>query len=349
MPVELLPFPPSYCLVGAYRLLHDPTLNRPIWARSQKTLKRFLFAFIPFILISYPLTRLYVTLILSRSPFAPSAIHDAAFLGVSPAFFTTFTLVLGQVNALLEWALRRKLTKSRKEVYEATVRSRAKDSEFWQPYVEEWAKPPVERAKRNSQKQAFYLRLASPLVRMFVLRVLLTPLSFVPGLLLIVLSALRCLTLGRSMHEPVRRSRRFETEAPKPDAPRILNHQYFAQKKMSLFQIELWMVEHQNEYRMFGFVASLLERLPLIGIVLTISNRIGAAMWSHDLEKRQHAFACGELHPTKVYESKLAQIPASDLPDDFAGGFPGKKKDEVQVVPPPLPKRPGGLESKKEL
>ncbi|SCZ93613.1 BZ3500_MvSof-1268-A1-R1_Chr6-3g08772 [Microbotryum saponariae] len=323
MPVELLPFPPSYCLVGAYRLIHDPTLNRPIWARSQKTLKRFLFAFVPFILISYPLTRLYVTLILSRSPFAPAAIHDAAFLGVSPAFFTTVTLVLGQINALLEWSLRRELTKSRKEVYEATVRSRAKDSEFWQPYVEEWARPPVERAQRNSQKQAFYLRLASPLMRMFVLRVLLTPLSFIPGLAIVVLSALRCLTLGRSMHEP-----------------------YFAEKKMTPFQIELWMVERQNEYRMFGFVASLLERLPLIGIVLTISNRIGAAMWSHDLEKRQHAFATGELKPTKVYESKLAQIPVSDLPDDFAGGFPGKRKDEVKLVPPPLPKRSGGAKGK---
>lgn len=31
----------------------------------------------------------------------------------------------------------------------------------------------------------------------------------------------------------------------------------------------------------FGFVASLLEGLPIIGLVFTISNRIGAAMWAH--------------------------------------------------------------------
>jgi hypothetical protein len=58
----------------------------------------------------------------------------------------------------------------------------------------------------------------------------------------------------------------------------------------------------------FGFVAALLEGLPIIGLVFTVSNRIGAAMWAHgmfvhllfalicpmsssDLEKRQHYVA----------------------------------------------------------
>ena len=60
----------------------------------------------------------------------------------------------------------------------------------------------------------------------------------------------------------------------------------------------------------FGFAAALLEGLPLIGLVFTLSNRIGAAMWAHgmltlysfsitprniqyylDLEKRQHFIA----------------------------------------------------------
>jgi len=31
--------------------------------------------------------------------------------------------------------------------------------------------------------------------------------------------------------------------------------------------------------RVFGFAASLLERMPIIGLFLSISNRIGAAMW----------------------------------------------------------------------
>ena len=31
----------------------------------------------------------------------------------------------------------------------------------------------------------------------------------------------------------------------------------------------------------FGFTAALLEGLPLVGLIFTISNRIGAAMWAH--------------------------------------------------------------------
>lgn len=112
--------------VGAYRLLTDPTLHLPIWQRSKKTLKRCAIAFIPYCLIAYPLTRLYVTLILARSPFSPSNVEDAAWLGVSVVKYTTLVLVLGQVSMALEWALSRELKKAKKEVYEMTVRSRGK-------------------------------------------------------------------------------------------------------------------------------------------------------------------------------------------------------------------------------
>ena len=76
--------------------------------------------------MSYPLTRLYVTLILSRSPFSPSNVEDAAWLGVSVVRYTTAVLVLGQVSYILEWLLGRQIAKSRKEVYDQTVASRAK-------------------------------------------------------------------------------------------------------------------------------------------------------------------------------------------------------------------------------
>lgn len=126
----------------------------------------------------------------------------------------------------------------------------------------------------------------------------------------------------------------------------------------------------------FGFAAALLERIPLVGLVFSISNRIGAAMWAHDvrqvslilaisltslassqLEKRQHAFRAGELKPTKVYQSKTAVIAAqqraSDIPDEVLhgpGGFPstkgpvkiagdGSEVGRVKPAPPPLPPR----------
>ncbi|GAA5931605.1 hypothetical protein JCM1841_004725 [Sporobolomyces salmonicolor] len=333
MPVELLPFPPSYCIVGAYRLATDPNLYRPIWKRSSRSLKRALVLAIPYAILAFPLTRLYVTFILSRSPLSPRNIHDAALLGVSPVKYTTWALVLGQVSMLVEWLLGRELKKSREEVYEQTVRSRGKASDFWQPYVEEWAVPPIDRAKRSSERQSFYVRLASPLVRIVLLRVLLTPLSFIPGLSLCVISALRSLTLARYLHKP-----------------------YFAAKKMTPFQTDLWIVERQAEYRLFGFVASLLERIPLFGLIFSISNRIGSAMWAFDLEKQQHRYSSGELKPAKVYESKTAALAemqeAADLPDEVLhgiGGFPAHKgpvrieKDGSEVGlpqgPPALPPR----------
>lgn len=285
MPVELLAFPPAYVVgasspsprrhlpevapplslctadrrhcthtVGAYRLLTDSSLYLPIWRRSGKALQRALLLALPLALVSLPLTRIYVQFILARSPFSPSDIHNANFLGVSPVQYTTWMLVLGQASMFLEWMLKRELRKSRDEVYEATVRSRGKGApvslsplphleatrradllprslaaaDFWQPYTEEWREPPIERAKRAGEKQSFYMRLSSPLMRIVLLRgassllfsssslahwlnssscplaVLLTPLSFIPGLSLAVMSAIRSLTLGRSLHRTVR-------------------------------------------------------------------------------------------------------------------------------------------------
>lgn len=42
--------------------------------------------------------------------------------------------------------------------------------DWWQPYTEEWLVPPVERAVRTAEKQSFYSRLSSPLVRMLLLK-----------------------------------------------------------------------------------------------------------------------------------------------------------------------------------
>ena len=33
--------------------------------------------------------------------------------------------------------------------------------------------------------------------------------------------------------------------------------------------------------KVFGFTAALLEGLPVIGLLFTVSNRVGAAMWAH--------------------------------------------------------------------
>ena len=75
--------------------------------------------------------------------------------------------------------------------------------------------------------------------------------------------------------------------------------QYFKAKKMTPHQIAIFTEERKWDYRcagyfllpltmhsslpltVFGFAAALLEGLPIIGLIFTISNRIGAAMWAH--------------------------------------------------------------------
>jgi hypothetical protein len=65
---------------------------------------------------------------------------------------------------------------------------------------------------------------------------------------------------------------------------------------MTAHQVAVFMEERKWHYRIFGFAAALLEGLPIIGLIFTVSNRIGAAMWAHDLEKRQHFIAAQNLH-----------------------------------------------------
>jgi hypothetical protein len=64
----------------------------------------------------------------------------------------------------------------------------------------------------------------------------------------------------------------------------------------------------------FGFAASLLESIPILGLGFSVSNRIGAAMWAFDLEKRQHRFANGELRPLKPEETGVAGTGKVDIP-----------------------------------
>ena len=79
---------------------------------------------------------------------------------------------------------------------------------------------------------------------------------------------------------------------------------------MWVLEILLIIIFFKTYNIVFGFAAALLETLPFVGLVFSISNQVGAAMWAHgrlifhisiklticaniklDLEKRQHWFA----------------------------------------------------------
>ena len=48
-------------------------------------------------------------------------------------------------------------------------------------------------------------------------------------------------------------------------------------------EIAVFMEERKWDYRAFGFSAALVESIPLAGLIFSVSNRIGAAMWAHGL------------------------------------------------------------------
>jgi hypothetical protein len=74
---------------------------------------------------------------------------------------------------------------------------------------------------------------------------------------------------------------------------------YFTAKKMTPDQVAVFVEERKWEYRglfyllskselqdpthslAFGFAAAVFEGLPIVGLIFTISNRVGAAMWAH--------------------------------------------------------------------
>lgn len=94
---------------------------------------------------------------------------------------------------------------------------------------------------------------------------------------------------------------------------------------MTPAQVSLWTEERSVAYFLFGFMALLLERVPVVGLVFSISNRIGAALWAHDLEKRQHRFQRGELD--------LVDAGAPSLPKEGAPGSYGHP-DRADVALP---------------
>lgn len=224
------------------------------------------------------------------------------FDSISLLNFTTISLVLGQLSSLIEFFLIRRIKILRSKVYDLTIQSRSKPTEFWIPYVEESRHPPIDKAHRRVAKRRWYRTITTPIFRLIILKVLLLPLSFVPFLNTIVSSFLTSLTLSEKLLEP-----------------------YFEVKRMTKLERALFVVERENQLRWLGFFAAGLERIPLLGILFSISNRISFAMFAHDLEKRQHLVKDAIIpQSSEPYVSKSTFI-ESDLPPDAIGNFPKKK------------------------
>lgn len=95
---------------------------------------------------------------------------------------------------------------------------------------------------------------------------------------------------------------------------RGLHSEYFKLKRMTPQEQRTWLQERQWAYATFGFTASFLESIPVLGLGFSVSNRVGAAMWAFDLEKRQHLFGKGDLKPLKPEQVSFVGMTKTELP-----------------------------------
>lgn len=62
---------------------------------------------------------------------------------------------------------------------------------------------------------------------------------------------------------------------------------YFQLKGMPKAKQEEWIEKRRGAYTAFGIVASLLEMVPIAGILFAFTNTAGAALWASDMENRE--------------------------------------------------------------
>ncbi|KAI0781672.1 hypothetical protein BC629DRAFT_576755 [Irpex lacteus] len=259
-----LMFPPSYVVVGVYRLVTDKILRASAWNKLKHGIVRGASVALVWSVATFKMQRVFVELFLIKSPSVTGLSRDAIF-GIRMPFdlptYATLVFISSQATSILYFFFSHDIRVARTRAYEQTIVSRGKGPDFWKPYVEEWDNPPqVKRSKLSKFA-------SSPLGRTAV-KLLLTPVHLVPAFGIVISAWLRGLGTASYLHRP-----------------------YFKAKHMSEDQVATFIQERKWDYRAFGFTAALLEGIPLIGFIFTISNQIGAAMWAHDLEKRQHYIA----------------------------------------------------------
>jgi len=271
-----LQFPPSYVIVGVYRLFTDKHLYVPAWQKCQHGVQRGAVVGLIWTFLTFGVQKKFIEIFLANSPRVTGLSNDTMFGYKVPFSVHTYAAVLllgSQVTNILRFFLSRNIRIARERAWDQTVASRGKGPDFWLPYIEEWKVPPrviVDTWTRRFQKQWL-----GGIAVFIIKRALLIPFNFYPGVGIILAAWFKALGTAHNLHR-----------------------QYFAAKKMTDKEVAVFVEERKWDYRTFGFTAALLEGLPILGLIFTISNRVGAAMWAHDLEKRQHFVAATRSNET---------------------------------------------------
>ncbi|ORY34271.1 hypothetical protein BCR39DRAFT_575803 [Naematelia encephala] len=300
MPSELLHLPPAYTLVGIYRLVTDPFIRQPVLDKIKHASIRGIVVGVVYAAGSWKILDWFVrTFLVGGGGWFGRKQVEAAIsksdrghvwvglgqFGVSLdlVLYTHLLILLPQLSSILRFFIYKNLRLARSRAFALTVSSRGKPKEFWnQGYIEEWAQPPrpargeiLGVGSRKSREARWISWILWWPTQLFLRHYLLLPLSpSLPLLAPLLTSTLRAITTAEYLHQP-----------------------YFETKGMNQEEVWRWVEERRWAYMAFGFAASLLESIPIVGLFLSISNRIGAAMWAHDLEKRQHLFSHGILSP----------------------------------------------------
>ncbi|TFK91857.1 hypothetical protein K466DRAFT_659724 [Polyporus arcularius HHB13444] len=283
-----LQFPPSYVVVGFYRLVTDKNLRGAAWQKCKHGFVRGASVGLLWAAGTYKIQKIFVEYFLINSPRVTGLSRDGLF-GISMPFdvptYATLFFLSSQVSAIIYFFLSRNIRIARERAYEQTIQSRGKGPDWWRPYVEEWDNPP----KVVKVSWGWRVFMSGPVGRI-VAKVIAFPLHFVPFAGMFIVAWFRALGTARYLHEP-----------------------YYKAKHMTPEQIAVFIEERKWDYRAFGFAAALAERMPIVGLIFSISNRVGAAMWAHDLEKRQHYVAAVKagLAPG-AYDSSMSVKPKVD-------------------------------------
>jgi hypothetical protein len=261
-----LEFPPSYVLVGVYRLFTDSNLYKPAWDKCRHATQRGAIVGAIWTVLTFSIQRKFIETFLKNSP-RITGLSDDTMFGFKVPFnlytYAAIVLVSSQVTYILRFFLSRNIRIARDRAWNQTVASRGKGPDFFQPYVEEFSHPP--NVAETLRQENFVEKWLGGWLGLFVVkRVLLAPLQVYPFVGMGISAWFKALGTSKFLHKS-----------------------YFDAKKMTQEEIAVFVAERKWDYRTFGFTASLLEGIPIIGLVFTVSNRVGAAMWAYDLEKRQ--------------------------------------------------------------
>ncbi|KAF7315517.1 hypothetical protein MIND_00067000 [Mycena indigotica] len=286
-----LQFPPSYVVVGCYRLFTDKLLYVPAWKKCQHGTQRGAVVGLIWAFLTFGLQKKFIEVFLANSPRVTGLSTDTVFGCKVPFSVHTYAaaLLLGsQVTWILRFFLARNIRVARERAWEQTVASRGKSADFWIPYVE--VRPPradilpFMRCRNGSTRRASSSTRGPGACRSSGWA---------------TQSSLQSSTSSFSHSTCTPASASSSPRGSRASAPRTNStaRRYFAAKKMTDEQVAVFMEERKWDYRgtAFGFAAALLEGLPIVGLVFTVSNRVGAAMWAHDLEKRQHYVAAQQV------------------------------------------------------